>query len=59
MLKIFADMLVTWALASLERPRQELKPDPCVAGAMLYQLSYQANWELVIMWMNNKPVGSE
>ena len=24
--------------------------------SVLYQLSYQANWELVIMWVNDKPV---
>ena len=25
--------------------------DLCDAGAVLYQLSYQANWELVILWI--------
>lgn len=25
------------------------------AGALLYQLSYQANWELVIMWVDVSP----
>ena len=25
--------------------------DLCDTGAVLYQLSYQANWELVIMWI--------
>ena len=24
--------------------------DLCDAGVVLYQLSYQANWELVILW---------
>ena len=33
------------------RPEQKLNPDLCDAGAVLYQLSYQANWELVIMWV--------
>ena len=28
----------------------------CDAGAVLYQLSYQANWELVILWVRNIPV---
>ena len=28
------------------------------AGAVPYQLSYQANWELAIMWVNDKPVDS-
>ena len=31
-------------------------PDICDASAVLYQLSYQANWELVITWVNDKPV---
>ena len=30
--------------------------DFCDAGAVLYQLSYQANWELVILWVRNIPV---
>ena len=30
--------------------------DLCDAGAVLYQLSYQANWELVIRWVYDKPV---
>ena len=25
-------------------------------GSVLYQLSYQANWELVIVWIRNIPV---
>ena len=25
----------------------------CDTGAVLYQLSYQANWELVVMWIHN------
>ena len=45
----------------LKQLRKELKPeknsdlngtqthDLCDAGAVLYQLSYQANWELVIL----------
>ena len=32
-------------------------PGLCNARSVLYQLqlSYQANWELVIMWVNEKP----
>ena len=30
------------------RPKQNLNPNPCNVGAVLSQLSYQANWELVI-----------
>ena len=29
------------------------------AGAVLYQLSYQANWELVKLWVRNIPVKDE
>ena len=28
----------------------------CDAGAALYQLSYQVNWELFVMWVDDKPV---
>ena len=31
--------------------------DLCDNGAVLYQLSYQANWELVTFWVRNIPVG--
>ena len=31
-------------------------PDLCDAGAVLYQWSYQADWELVVMRVNYKPV---
>ena len=30
--------------------------DLCDTGAVLYQLSHQANWELVILRVHNKPV---
>ena len=33
--------------------------DLCDAGAVLYQLSYQANWELVLLWVRNIPVKDE
>lgn len=26
------------------------------AGAVLYQFSYQHKWELVVMWVDDKPV---
>ena len=32
-----------------------MNPDLCDAGAVLYQLSYQANWEKVVMRVNYKP----
>ena len=34
-------------------------PDLCDAGAVLYQLSYQTNWEQVVMWVDYKPVNVE
>ena len=33
--------------------------DLCDAGAVLYQLNYQANWELVTLWVCNIPVKDE
>ena len=36
-----------------------LERDLCDTGAVLYQLSYQDNWELVILWVRNKPVDDE
>ena len=30
--------------------------DLCDTGAVLYQLSYQASWELVTWWVRNIPV---
>ena len=33
----------------------DLNPDVCDAGAVFNQLSYQANWELVVMWVYYKP----
>ena len=29
---------------------RDSNPDLCIAGAVLYQLSHQANWEQVVMW---------
>ena len=34
-------------------------PGPCDAGAVFHQLRYEANWELVVMWVYDKPVGDE
>ena len=34
-------------------------PDLCDAGVVLHQLSSEANWEQVVMWVNYKPVGVE
>ena len=34
-------------------------PDFCVIDAVLDKLSYQANWELVVMWVDYQPVDVE
>ena len=39
-----------------ERPERDSNPDLCDAAAVLYQSSYQANWELVFIWVHDKPV---
>ena len=36
------------------RPEGDSNPDLCDAGAMVYQLSYQASWEHVLMWVDYK-----
>ena len=33
--------------------------DLCAAGEVLKQLSYQTNWEQVVMWVDYKPVDVE
>ena len=38
-----------------ERPERDSNPDLYDAGAVLNQLSYLANWELVIIWVYDKP----
>ena len=45
-------------MVAKERPEQDSNPDLCDASAVLYQLSYQANLELAIIWVNDKPVDS-
>ena len=39
-----------------QAPGRDSNPDRCDAGPVLYQLNYQANWALVIMWVYRKPV---
>ena len=29
-------------------------PDLCDAGAVLHQLRYQGNWELIVMWVDHE-----
>ena len=40
------------------RPERDSNPALCNVGAVFNQLSYQANWELVIMWVYAEPVDS-
>ena len=54
MLTIFAAVYATWTIGK-QRPVWDANPDLCDAKAVLYQLSYQANWELVIVWGYDKP----
>ena len=35
---------------------KKFRPDLCDTGAVLYQLSYQANWELVTLLVRNIPI---
>ena len=37
----------------------DLNPNLGNTGAAFYQLKYQANWELVVMWVDDKPVDDE
>ena len=39
---------------------RDSNPDLWVdAGAVLHQLSYQANWEQIVMWVDYKPLDVE
>ena len=33
-----------------------MNPYLCITGEVLYQLSYQTNWELFVMWVDDKPM---
>ena len=57
MLMIFA-VILCYLSSTNERPEWDSNPNLCNACAVLYQLSYQANWKLVIMWVYKKPVDS-
>ena len=57
---IFAVMNTTWAVVKIRLEKNSdvygiWTHDLCDTGAVLYQLSWQANWELVIMLVPNKP----
>ena len=57
MLMIFA-VVLCYLSSSERRPERDSNPDLCDAGAVLDQISYQANWEMVIMWVYDEPVDS-
>jgi len=40
----------------LSSSKKTRNPDLCYASAVLYQLSFQANWEQVVMWVDYKAV---
>ena len=40
------------------KPEQDLNPSLCDASAVPHRLNYQANWELVTMWVYDKPADS-
>ena len=40
------------------RSERDSNADLCDASAVLHQLSYQANWELVIICVTDKPIDS-
>ena len=51
----------TWAVEKLKPEKNSglngiRTHDLCDTGAVLYQLSYLANWELAILWVRNIPV---
>ena len=37
-------------------PERDSNPDLRDAGAVLHQLSYQANWKLIVMWVDDNLV---
>ena len=59
------DHLILAVLSSSEKGlknssrNEDSNPDLCDASAVLSQLSYQVNWEQVVMWVDCKPVDVE
>ena len=39
-----------------ERPEQDANPALCNTGALLYQSSYEASWELVVRCVEEKAI---
>jgi len=49
-------------LVLLKRQRkrpEKCRPEKCRPERVFYQLSYQANWEQVVMWVVYKPIEVE
>ena len=55
-LKLSCYEIKAWKNAGLNKIRTH---DLCDTGAVLYQLSYQTNWELATFWVRNIPVEGE
>ena len=53
-LQIFLMLLLSSSECGHENSglNEDSNPDLCDAGAVLYQLSFQANWEQIIMWVD-------
>ena len=51
--------VVSWSLKKNSGLNGIRTQDLCDTGAVLYQLSYQAIWQLVILWVRNIPVEVE
>ena len=55
-------VIITFCFSLPNQQREGLNGDSKVllchadAGTVLHQLSYQVNWELVVMWVDYKPV---
>ena len=45
-----------WSSCEIKAWNRIRTHDLCGTGAVLYQLSYQANWELATFWVRNMPV---
>ena len=55
----YASYLVVRIRPEKFRPEQDSNPDLSDAAAWLHQLSFQANWEPVVLWVDYKPVDDE
>ena len=52
----FSEILAVRRYLVVERHEWDFNPYLCDASAVLCQSSYQGNWDLVAMWVDNKPV---